>query len=313
VRLWALSFVVGIGVAHADAPPWMVVPDAAQNEANAFRTRGDELFAAHSYEEAAVAYTESLELWNNPITRLQLAITFLRLDRYVAAADELESASQYGDAPFTPEQRNELQSYKKLVAGSIGTIEVNCSQANASLSLDGKPWFTCPSTQSRRVDVGDHVIAASQRGYHARSQTVRIIGGSTTRIHVDLRSYNEAYETQHRFPTWLPPSLVGAGAAAMIVGLLVARSGWSKMNEYDQRVAAECSINGCNFNDPSFADLDDLRDSADFRDKAGTWTMLGGAAVLATGVILYLTNTETRRLRVDASPTSVAATASLRF
>lgn len=321
VRLWALTFVVGIGVAHADdvlppppptTPPWHA-PENAQRAANLHRARGDELFAAHDYAAAVVAYTESLEIWNNPVTRLQLAITLLRLDRYSRAADELESAMQYGDGPFTPEQRSELQSYTKLVAGSVGTIEAECTQANASISLDGTPWFTCPATQSRRVDVGEHVIAASQRGYHARSQTVRIIGGSSTRVHIDLRSFDDAYETQHRYPTWLPPTLVGAGAVTMIVGLLVARSGWSMMDDYDRRIAQECSVNGCNLDDPALAELTDLRDRAQTRDSIGTWTMVGGAAVLVSGVVLYFTNTETRRLRVDASPHGAAVTASVRF
>mgnify|MGYP006144619853 CR=1 FL=1 len=55
------------------------------------------------------------------------------------------------------------------------------------------------------------MIAASQPGYHARSQTVRIVGGATARIHLGLRSQDEAYETHHRYPTWLPPSVLGAG------------------------------------------------------------------------------------------------------
>lgn len=323
-QLWALTVLFSVGGAHADdelppppptTPPWMRASANAQQAANVYRERGDELFAAHEYAEAVVAYTESLEIWNNPVTRLQLAITLLRLDRYSRAADELESAMQWGDGPFTPEQRSELQNYQKLVAGSIGTIEVECTQANASISLDGMPWFTCPATQLRRIDVGDHVIAASQRGYHARSQTVRIVGGSATRVRVDLRSFEEAYETQHRYPTWLPPTLVGAGAATMIVGLLVARSGWSMMDDYDRRVAEECSVNSCNPSDPGFAELQDLRDRAETRDTVGTWTMVGGALVTATGVVLYFTNKETRRLRVDVGPstTGVTATASFRF
>jgi len=289
------------------------VSEENKARANDLRTRGDARFAEHGYDAALAAYTESLAVWENPVTRLQIAVTLLRLERYADAEESLELAGKYGSRPFTPEQANQLQSYKKLIAGSVGTIEVYCSEANAKLSLDGRPWFSCPATKARRVDIGSHVITASQPGYQTRSKDIVIRGSSTTRLHIDLRSYEEAYETRHRYPTWLPPTLVGAGAATLVVGLLVARSAWSMMDDYDQRIAQECAVNGCDLNDPAFADLQDLRERAESRETAGTWTMVGGALVMVSGVVLYFTNTQTRHLRVDASPTGVAATASFRF
>ena len=120
------------------------------------RAKADAFFAEQSYEPALTAYRESIAVWNHPVTHLQMAIVLVRLERYAAADEALTAAYRHGDAPFTPEQLNQLSSYRKMIGGSVGTIEVNCSQANASIALDGTPWFTCPATQSRRVDVGEH-------------------------------------------------------------------------------------------------------------------------------------------------------------
>jgi len=322
MRGWALTWAVLVAlightrVTHAeDLPttlpaqpvpkPWEVgVSQTDRDRVNAIFAEGNSFFGQDGLVPAIEKYEEAVKIWDHPVIRMNMAVTYIRLERYIEAADSLELALRWGADPFTPEQYSMLLDYKKLVGGNVGMIEATCADGTADLLLDGKFWFKCPGAKKQRVMTGQHVVLATQRGYFESSNHVMVVPDSPSHVNIRLISIDEAFEAHRRFPRWLPGVVMGVGAGVLVGGVALWKSGSDKMQEYDQAIAANCAVNGCDLQQlDQFADL---KESAIFRDKAGTaMTIVGGAAVIG-GFVMLLVNRPTRRLRVDLSPSGNA-------
>ena len=125
--------------------PWAEgVPQDTQDKASALYEEGNQLFAQQAHAPALEKYKAAIALWDHPLIRFNMAVTEIRLERILEAADDLEQALRYGDKPFKPELYQQALDYQALVKGRVGFIEATCDQAGAHLLLDGKPWFDCP-------------------------------------------------------------------------------------------------------------------------------------------------------------------------
>src|SRR5688572_19978738 len=101
-----------------------------------------------------------------------MAVTQIRLDRILEAADDLEKALKYGEKPFKPELYQQALDYQTLVKGRVGFVEATCDQAGTRLLLDGKPWFDCPGTKKMRVLAGEHAVVGEKKGFLTSSEKV---------------------------------------------------------------------------------------------------------------------------------------------
>src|SRR5690606_37398674 len=117
----------------------------------------NELFSQQAHQPAIEKYKEALAAWDHPLIRFNMAVSLVRLDRILEAAEALDSALRFGQAPFTPEEHQRALDYQRLVGGRIGNVEASCDQDGVQVLLDGKPWFQCPGTQKLRVMAGEHV------------------------------------------------------------------------------------------------------------------------------------------------------------
>jgi hypothetical protein len=148
-------------------------------------------------------------------------------------------------------------------------------------------------------------------------------GATAPEQHVEMVPTNERLVITYRWPRWVPWAVFGGGVAAGALGLVFEFNAASMMNEYDQRVASSCAVNGCNLDNPQtpaeqeLADsLNDQRDTAERRQKIGFATLLVGGATVVTGIVLLVMNRpEAHVLKVDLVPTQggAAASASWRF
>lgn len=142
---------------------------------------------------------------------------------------------------------------------------------------------------------------------------------TTTTEDVVLVPTNERLVITYRWPRWVPWTVVGGAVALGGLGMLVNFSANSMMNEYDQRVASECAVNGCNLDDPQTPaehavadDLNSLRESAERRDRIGLVMIVGAGAAVITGVVLVVLNRPQRHvLKLDLVPAQGGATATV--
>lgn len=297
------------------APPWADgVPEATQDQANAIYEEGNALFAQQAHAPALEKYRAAIALWDHPRIRFNLAVTLIRLDRPLDAADELEKALRFGAEPFDKNLYQQALDYQALLKGRVGYVEATCAKAGAKATIDGQPWFDCPGTQKKRVMAGEHIIEGKLEGWvPAKSGRVVVNGGSTAKLDIEMKSIESAVVIRYRYPRWIPFTITGTGLAVGIGGLLVYLSGRSQMNTFEDEFETACPM-GCQADLSDNTLLRDLRDGAELKGQIGIGMMIGGGAVTIAGAIMVIMNRGTKELpELDVQPTEGGMTASTTF
>lgn len=302
--------------AKADDEPWATgVSDAQQARANEAFAEGNLLFTQLAHAPALEKYKAAIALWDHPMIRFNMAVTLIRLDRVLEAADELERALRYGDQPFDPDLYQQARDYQALIRRQLGYLEITCDQPDTELVLDGKPWFTGPGTKTIRVTTGEHTVVAARTGYLTRSRNLVVAGGTTVTERLELVPIEAAVVLRYRHPKWLPWTVAGAGAALALGGLGFSLAGRRQMDRFAQHFVEECP-GGCEADLSMHPDLADERDGAELKGNLGASLMIVGGAIAIGGVVWGIINRPTRHLpTVEATPTpgGVTARAGWRF
>ena len=275
----------------------------AQAKANALFAEGNELFAQQAHAAALAKYRAAVALWDHPKIRLNIAVSEIRLDRYLEAADDLDAALRFGQAPFSLELYNQALDYQKLIAGRVGSIEASCDQPGTAISLDGKPWFMGPGKQAVRVLSGEHVLAGDRAGFMPRSLHVVVSGAKTTSEHIELMPLDAVVTFEYPSPRWLPWTVAGGGAAIALGGLAL----WfSARSQYDDANAQISEQNGAAEGDPLVAKVN----GAIAKNRVAIGVMVGGGAIAVTGIVWTVLNRPRRVLpSMEMVPTAGGAAA----
>jgi hypothetical protein len=301
--------------AQADSPTaWSTgVPRATQDKANALFAEANDLFAAKSHAPAAEKYRAALALWDHPLIRFNLAVTLIRLDRILEAADELEHALRFGAQPFTKDLYQQALDYQALLKGRVGDIEATCTQANVHVLLDGTPWFDCPGTKKQRVMAGVHAVVGERDGFLTSSQRLVAGGGEVTTAKIALVPLDSVVKLEYPTPRWVPWTIAGGGAAIGLGGLAFWVSGRNQMDRFATELAATCPM-GCDLStQPALADQ---RRSAELKGKIALGLAAGGVATLVGGVVFAILDRPRRVLpHVEVAPShgGMAARVGWRF
>jgi hypothetical protein len=311
----ALALLLALTSAAAAEPTtrWSQgVPEATQAKANKLFAEANQLFAEQAHAPAVEKYRAALALWDHPMIRFNLAVTLVRLDRILEAADELDRALRFGNEPFPKELYQQALDYKALIKGRVGQVEASCDQSGVRVLLDGKPWFDCPGKHEQRVLAGPHAVVGERNGFLTSSQRLIAIGGETATAKVQLVPLEAAVKLEYPYPRWVPWTVAGGGAALSLAALGVWLSGRSQMDQFSTQLAMTCP-SGCDLStQPALAAE---RDSAELKGKiAASLAIVGGAATI-TGVVLVILDRPRRTLPVEVVPTpgGAAAIASWRF
>jgi hypothetical protein len=294
----------------AEPKPWAEgVPQDTQDKAKALYEEGNQLFAQQAHAPALAKYKEAIAMWEHPLIRFNMAVTEIRLDRVLEAADDLEKALRYGDKPFTPELYQQALDYQSLLKGRVGYIEGSCDQAGARLLLDGKPWFDCPGTNKMRMLAGEHAIVGEKQGFLTASLKVVVAGGKTVQQKVTLVPLESAVVLKYRYRRWIPWTTTAIGFAVGLGGVGTWFLGKNQMDQFNSDYAIQC-MNGCEpgLTDPSHRALAAQRDSAELKGSIGIGMMAIGAGVMTTGIVLVILNRPTRVMpNVEVAPKSGGA------
>jgi tetratricopeptide (TPR) repeat protein len=308
--------VVVATAARADdrSKPWAAnVPDDVQAKANALFSEANQLFAQQAHAPALDKYRAAIELWDHPMIRFNMAVTLIRLDRFLDAADALDHALRFGVMPFPPELYQQALDYKRLLASQVGDIAASCRQAGVRIALDGKSWFECPGREHKRVMIGEHELAGERDGYLPSRQHIVVVGGATATRDIALVTFDAAVKLEYRHRRWVPWTIAGAGTAVALVGLGAYLMGRSQLDGYYRDYAALCPT-GCKPPQSNQAALASQKSSAQLAGSIGLTGMIAGGAVAIGGIVFAVINRPVRTLpRLEVAPTAGGATASLRW
>lgn len=304
--------------AVADTPtekPWYAgVSAEAQAQAQALFEEGNVFFTERSLAQALEKYLAALALWDHPLIRFNRAVTEIRLERWLDAADSLDLALRFGAAPFTENLYAQAQDYQALLGQQLGNVEVTCDQADVEVTLDGRPWFRCPGTQRTRILAGEHTIVGELDRYLTFARRVTVVGGAAVSERVTLVPLDSAVVVTYRYPRWMPYTVAGAGVALGLVGFGVWNAGRNQMRDFDENFKQACSTTGCESDLSDHPLLAEQRDSARFKGSMGIATMTVGGAALVAGVVLTVLNRPRRSLpTVEVAPRGDGAEAGLRW
>lgn len=287
--------------------PWADgVPQEQQDRASALYEEGNTLFGQQAHQAALAKYKEAIQLWDHPLIRFNMAVTEIRMERILEAADDLTASLRFGDKPFKPELYQQALDYQALIKGRVGYIEASCEQKDARLMLDGKPWFECPGKKKIMVLVGEHVIVGEKQGFLTSSTKFVVTGDKTSQQKVSLVPLDTAVTYTYPYRRWIPWTMVGIGLAVGLGGAGTWFLGKNQMDKFDSDYAQQCS-NGCEpgLTAPEHAGLAAQRDSAKLKGQVGIAMAGVGGAVLLTGLVLAIMNRPTKVIpNVEVAPKS---------
>jgi hypothetical protein len=301
--------------AWAETPWEQGIPKDKRDKAEALFREGNEFFAKQQHQPALEKYQAAIDLWDHPLIRFNMAVTLIRLDRILEAADDLDSSLRFGQQPFTPELYQQALDYQKLVQGRVGTVEASCDQSEAQVLIDGKPWFSCPGSQKKRVLSGEHAIVGEKKGYMTVSKRIVVAGGGTASEKIALLPIESVVKLEYPTPRWIPWTVAGAGAAIGLGGLGFWFAGRNQMDQFEADFAMRCPT-GCNADLSDQPDLARDRDSAELKGKIAVSMMIAGGGVAVSGVVWAIMNRPKRVLpNMEVQPTNggMAARVGWRF
>lgn len=300
------------------AKPWATgIAQADQDRANTLFAEANALFAQQAHALALEKYQAALAVWDHPLIEFNAAVTLIRLDRPLEAADAIEKALRFGQAPFTAAEYAQVLDYQALVKGRVGEIEATCNEARGRVILDGKPWFDCPGTRKQRVLAGEHTLSGEHDTLLSRAQHVDVRGGAVARADIAMVKLADAYTTYYPHPRWVGWTAIAVGVVASGLGVGVYQDAADRQKAYEQRVASSCAVNGCDPESPLGQELLAMRDSAAARSRIATGLFIGGGVTLTASIVyIFVINRAQRRpVKIDArvSANGAAAQVSWRF
>jgi hypothetical protein len=249
------------------------------------------------FVKAAEKYREALSHWDHPAIHYNLALALINLDQPIEVYEQLNKALQYGPDPLEKDKYDHAKEYLRLVEGQLADVEVSCNQPGAKISVDNKEVFVAPGKFTSKVRVGKHTFFGDKEGYNARVETPFVGPGEKLRIELKVYTDPELTRYKRRWPTrtWLPYTVLGAGAVVGIVGGVLELSAQSSYDTFNARVAScKTDTMGCPTNTPG---IQDERDSGDTKRTLGyVGYSVAGAAIATGAVILYMNRRQPYRI-----------------
>ncbi|HEY4177332.1 MAG TPA: hypothetical protein VGM90_10885 [Kofleriaceae bacterium] len=285
----ALAVCAAPSLAHADTQPWSVgVSEAQKATAQKLLEAGNALFLERNYVDALEKYKAAVAAWDHPAIRFNLVRCYVQLGKNVDAAQNLELALKYGNAPLEENVYTEALAYQKLLGGRIATIEATCAQEGVKLTLDGQALAECPATKTTQLEPGTHQLVGVKQGYLTRTLEVFAFGGKSQSVTVALEPLTTAARIEHRWPQWLPWVVFGGGLAVAGIGGLVDLNAAGKADDYDRAVAQKCPMSACN---PAVLGSDaDLKNQAETRRNIAYGLFAAGGAITIGGAVMLYMN-----------------------
>ncbi|MBN1947232.1 MAG: hypothetical protein JW797_16290 [Bradymonadales bacterium] len=162
-----------------------------------------------------------------------------------------------------------------VVWGPVGQINLTYTPRQAQVELDNQPVEGNGSAQLSNLELGPHVLRISDPNYFVYREVI-LVGSSPTDLEVDLVPMAERVEVRGgRLWTWIA---LGSGVALAGTGVAFGLLTNSTQDTFDTHAS------GINVD---LAYLEDLQDTGEQRALLTNIFLGAGAALIATGVVLF--------------------------
>jgi len=284
VGLWAFGAVA----AETDRPWAKGVSNEAQEQALALFRDGNAALKESLFVAAAQKYREALKVWDHPAIHYNLALALVNLDQPVETHEHLLKALEYGPAPLDTDKYDQAVRYKALVEGQLAQVDITCQEPGADVLMDGRSLFTAPGHYDGWVRSGPHTVVATKEGFLPSQQSKTLPAGEVSKFDLKLFTTEDLTEYRRRWATWMPWTVVGAGAAVTLGGVVMHLSARDTFSRYDKSIL-DCTsavTGGCQ---PPVA-LTAQKSQGDVMQGLAITSYAIGGAALATGAVLVYMN-----------------------
>jgi tetratricopeptide (TPR) repeat protein len=225
--------------------PWKQgVTAEKEDKARQLLADGNVLFANERHSEALGKYQAALAEYDHPKIRFITTRTLINLGRPLEALENIEVALKWGRDGLE-EYFDDAQTYKLSLENQVATLQVSCTQAGVSITVDGQPFLSCPGEKSMRVKPGPHQVVGKKPGLITVTEDLVASGGQASPVAIKLQTFDEVAVTVRRWDRWKPWAVAGAGAVVGGAGVLLELQARSSRDEYAELLADNCSQEPC--------------------------------------------------------------------
>jgi hypothetical protein len=267
-----------------------------------------EQFRARDFDRARELFRAAHKLQPSARTLRGVGLADFESGRYAVALAELAASLTDPRKPLDAQQRSEVQAVMAHAGGFVGTLEVQVTPKEATLSIDGAPV----SGESLQLDAGDHLLRASAAGYVQAEQQVRILPAEITKAALALEPVAStsapiatSSDSTQQSATWI---VGGIGVAGVIVGSVFGVHSILKHDESDRY----CGKDGLCSDRRGVSAMESARSAGD----VSTVGFVVGGLALGVGTVLLLTapsndrddterNQSATRLRIGAGTVDI--------
>jgi len=169
-----------LGAPPAWADPVAPSDAAAASSTDAARSHfktGIKLYQDQNYAGALAEFEAAYALKPGPGSLQNVALCQKALFRYGEAADSLERLLTRHGTELSGAERTAAEHAKAELEALVGVVRVEVSPPTAVVTLDGRPFAVEPSGTIARLNVGEHLFAASAPGYTRVTRTLDVASG----------------------------------------------------------------------------------------------------------------------------------------
>jgi hypothetical protein len=276
----AAALMSAAGPAAAQKPAAKPTPSWADKAtAQRLLREGNQAVGEGDYTAALAKFEAANARYPSPKLLVNIGTTLRLLGRYPEAAAAFET---YLADPAAEKTRvAEINRALKEIDALVGRLEIVVKEPDARVRLDGKELSGWKSGDVLRVNPGEHTVVAERPGLPPAVQTLRIAGAEARQITLEFTPPQRVVIT--------PPSpqrpigiVVGSVGAAGLLAFAVTAS---------LALVSRKAVDGHCFPGTTVCDQQglDLSHRARTLGNASTGLLIGGAALLGTGLTLFFT------------------------
>jgi hypothetical protein len=281
-KAWIRASILAVGML-AVSPSLAAGPSEQDKQAaQALLNRGNQLLGEGDYTAALEKFRAAYARYPSPRLMLNIGTTLRQLGRNTEAA---EAYAQYLSSPEAdPVRAGDVRRILTEIEGLLGRLSIRIEGPFDAVRLDGKMLEGFESGASIRVDVGEHTVVAEREGMPPAVQTVRVGPREERPVLVRFRAPVVKTVVVEK-PVSNPRRTAGLVIGGVGVASLAASGAFGLIAKSQDNAADEHCMS------PSACDARGvaLGENALTSVTISTITFAGGAGLLATGTLLYLT------------------------
>jgi hypothetical protein len=197
------------------------VHEGREAEAEAKFRQGSAAFDAGRTDEACAEFTESLQLYANLSTLLNLALCQETQGRLASAWRGFTEAAAWASDPSLRDRRDFANQHALKLQRSLGRVEIHLPDGPApSITIDGEPLTGYRLLGPVFVDPGEHVVDATAPGRIHYRTTIAVSPLPAEQVVVTIPPLQPDASTSPPPPILAPPSSNPRGrrVAGFVVG-----------------------------------------------------------------------------------------------